>query len=289
MEGFFVMIRSMNDIYNTIQSWSLNHGISILGVAVAVIIVNSFAHLFIEKTIRRVIKGASDTDPEAEKKREDTLIKVIHGVVRVLAWLIGGMMIVSEFGVDIGPHLAAAGVVGIAVGFGGQYLIRDVIAGLFIILENQYRVGDVICITGTCGSVEHINLRLTIIRDLDGVVHHIPNGEVSIASNLTKQYSRVNLDIGVGYSSDIEQVERVINQIGNDLATDVQWKDKIISAPQFVRVHDFADSSIVIKILGDTIPGAQWAVLGELRKRIKIAFDKEGIEIPFPQRVIHQK
>lgn len=196
-------------------------------------------------------------------------------------------MILQEIGLEIGPILAGAGIVGLALGFGGQYLIRDIITGLFVILENQYRIGDVVNIDTTGGLVEDISLRKTTLRDLNGTVHHIPHGEIKRVSNLSKKYARVNLDVGISYSSDLEQVIKVINKTGNELAEDPRFKDVIISPPQFLRVDDFADSAIIVKILGDTKPLKQWEVTGELRKRIKIAFDEEGIEIPFPQRVIH--
>jgi small conductance mechanosensitive channel len=197
-------------------------------------------------------------------------------------------MLLSEVGVAVGPLLAAAGIAGIAVGFGGQYLIRDLITGMFIIVENQYRVGDVVCFDNTCGLVERITLRMSTLRDLDGTVHHVPHGEVKKVSNLSKYFSRVNLNIGVAYSSDLEKVIQVINSVGEEMAEDLNWKDMIIKPPQFLRVDDFADSAIIMKIVGDTKPLKQWDVTGELRKRLKVAFDKEGISIPFPQRVIHQ-
>ncbi len=175
-----------------------------------------------------------------------------------------------------------------ALGFGGQYLIRDLISGMFIIMENQYRIGDVIKVGTTAGIVEDITLRMTTLRDLDGTVHHIPHGEVTQVSNLTKTFARVNLDIGISYNANIEHVIEVVNRVCQELAEDPDWKDKIIETPKFIRVSDFADSSVIIKILGDTKPLEQWDVAGELRKRLKIAFDNEGIEIPFPQRVIHQ-
>ena len=127
------------------------------------------------------------------------------------------------------------------------------------------------------------------MRDLDGTVHHIPHGEMKKISNLSKNYARVNLNMGVSYNADLEKVIEVVNKVGNDLAEDQDWKDFIIKAPQFLRVDDFADSAVMIKILGDTEPLKQWEVTGELRKRLKIAFDKEGIEIPFPQMVVHQQ
>jgi len=184
--------------------------------------------------------------------------------------------------------LAGAGIIGLAVGFGGQYLIRDLISGFFIIIENQYRVGDVVNFDGTGGLVEDISFRMTTLRDLDGTVHHIPHGEIKKVANLSKDFARVNLNIGVSYNSKLDHVIQIVNEVGNELSQDAQWKEFIIKPPQFLRVDDFADSSIVIKILGETQPLKQWEVTGELRKRIKIAFDNEGIEIPFPQRVIHQ-
>jgi len=198
------------------------------------------------------------------------------------------MMILPELGINVGPILAGAGILGIALGFGAQYMIRDFLAGLFIIIENQYREGDVVCLDGTCGLVEDINLRKTILRDLDGIVHHVPNGEIKKASNLSKQFARVNLNIGVSYKENLDKVIKVVNQVGRELAEDPRWKDLILKPPQFLRVDDFGESAIIIKILGETKPLKQWDVTGELRKRIKIAFDKEGIEIPFRQITIHQ-
>jgi small conductance mechanosensitive channel len=223
----------------------------------------------------------------SEEKREDTLIQVIVGAVSILVWLVAGMMLLSEFGVAIGPVLAAAGVAGIAVGFGGQYLIRDLISGAFVILENQYRTGDVVCFGATCGLVEHITLRMTTLRDLDGTVHHVPHGEIKTVSNLSKDFSRVNINVGVPYSADLEHVIQVVNRVGEELAQDPEWKEHVLTPPAFLRVNEFADSAVMIKILGDTAPIKQWDVAGELRKRIKMAFDREGIAIPLPQRVVH--
>lgn len=257
-------------------------------VALVAYAVYHFSGLFIERSVRRLIVSRQGVSKEAERKREDTLIRIISTAVAILVWIVAVLIIVEEAGYAIGPILAAAGVAGLALGFGGQYLIRDLISGLFIVLENQYRIGDVVSISGASGVVEDITLRMTTLRDLDGVVHHIPHGDVSKVSNMTKQFARINLDIGVAYNSDLEKVIEVINKVGLDLAEDEQWKDVIIKPPQFLRVDDFADSAVVIKILGDTQPLHQWEVAGELRKRIKIAFDTAGIEIPFPQRVIHQ-
>jgi small conductance mechanosensitive channel len=218
--------------------------------------------------------------------RENTLIMVFRGTMIILLWVLASLMVLSELGVAIGPLLAAAGIAGVAVGFGGQYLIRDVITGLFILIENQYRVGDVVCFDETCGLVEQISLRMTVLRDLDGTAHHIPHGEVKKVSNLSKGFARVNLDIGVAYESDLAQVIEVINTVGRELAEDPAFKDAIVTPPAFLRVNEFADSAIMVKILGDTQPLKQWEVAGELRKRLKLAFDQQGITIPFPQRTV---
>ncbi|MBI2047812.1 MAG: mechanosensitive ion channel family protein [Parcubacteria group bacterium] len=279
----------LNDIIGKISfQWFLATGTRIVVIILAAFLLRKFSNVFVEKLIRRVIVSDHFLTKEAEKKREDTLIRIISGSISIVVLLMAGLMVLQGLGIEIGPLLAAAGIAGLAFGFGGQYLIRDVISGLFIILENQYRVGDVVCFDGTCGLVEDISLRMTSLRDLDGTVHHVPHGEIKKVSNLSKYYARVNLNIGIAYSSDLEKVIGVVNRVGKELAEDTQWKEFITKPPQFLRVDDFADSAIIIKILGETKPIKQWDVAGELRKRLKIAFDKEGIEIPFPQRVIHQ-
>jgi small-conductance mechanosensitive channel len=268
--------------------WLLSHGIKII----AVVIIAYLLHLILSRIIKRAVRLAVVRDDmmteEAEKKREDTLIHIFNGALRLIIVILAILMILQEAGIKIGPILAGAGILGVAVGFGGQYLVKDILTGLFIILENQYRIGDVVNIDGTGGLVQDINLRKTVLRDLDGIVHHIPHGTITKVSNLSKDWSRVNLDMGVGYSTDLEHLIEVINRTGKELAEDPAFKDLIITPPQFLRVNEFADSAIVVKILGDTQPLKQWEVTGELRKRLKIAFDKEGIEIPFPQRVVHQ-
>jgi small-conductance mechanosensitive channel len=273
---------------DAIIPWLLDHGLKIVVIAVAAWLLNKLICRIIERAVRIAVVRDAYTSEEAEKKREDTLIRIFTGATRIFIILLAGLMILQEAGLKIGPLLASAGIAGLAVGFGGQYLIKDIITGLFLILENQYRIGDVININGTGGLVQDISLRKTTLRDIDGTLHHIPHGSIAMVSNMSKDFARVNLDIGVAYSSDLEHVINVINKTGNDLAEDPQYKDSIVSAPQFLRVNDFADSAIMIKILGDTKPLKQWEVTGELRKRLKIAFDREGIEIPFPQRVVHQ-
>lgn len=268
--------------------WLMTHGFRILLILLIAYLARRSSGVLVDKIVRRAVVSKGFLSPSAEKKREDTLITVFEGILKALIWFIAIFMIVAEFGVNIGPLLAGAGVVGLAIGFGAQYIIRDFFTGLFIILENQYRVGDVVCVDNICGTVEDINLRMTILRDVDGAVHHIPNGEIKIATNKTKGFARVNLIIGVAYDTDVDKVKRIVNEVGEGMAKDRTWKDKIIKAPEFVRVDNFGPSSVDIKISGEVQPQEQWDVMGELRQRIKNAFDKEGIEIPFPQRVVRQ-
>lgn len=267
--------------------WLLTHGIKIVLIALGAFIASKLSKKFIDKIVKVAVVSDKYQSTQAEEKREDTLIRIFSWTSRIVILLLAALMILQEIGIPIGPILAGAGIFGLALGFGGQYLIKDIISGFFIILENQYRVGDVVSFDGTGGMVEDISLRMTTLRDMDGTVHHIPHGEIKKVANLTKGFARVNLNIGVSYNSKLDHVIKIVNEVGDELSKDIQWKDFILSPPQFLRVEDFADSAIVLKIIGETLPLKQWEVTGELRKRLKIAFDNQGIEMPFPQRVVH--
>lgn len=281
------MDKELSEISDILLPGLLTHGLKIILIAAGSWIFYRIAKRIIINAVRVTVVRDKKMSEAEELKREDTLRRIFNGAVKIAVLTISLLMILRETGIDIGPILAGAGIVGLALGFGGQYLIRDIISGLFIILENQYRIGDVVELNSTGGLVEDISLRMTTLRNLDGTVHHIPHGEIKIVSNLSKDFARMNLDLGVSYSSDLEHVINVINRTGEELAADPQFRDSIVSPPRFLRVNDFADSAIVVKVLGDTLPLKQWEITGEFRKRIKIAFDREGIEIPFPQRVIH--
>jgi len=263
-------------------------------VAVAFILAGAYLALFIamkfiEKITRRAIRKGKFKTAKDEQQREDTLIATLERTVRVVIIVVAFFMVLAEFGFDIGPLLAGAGVIGVALGFGAQTMVKDYLAGFFIIAENQYRVGDVLQVNrDVAGTVEHITLRTTVLRDLQGMVHHIPNGTIEVATNMTMDFAQVDLNIGVGYDSDIDHVEKVINAVGKEMASDEKWKDVILEAPAMSRVEEFADSAVTVKILCKTAPIHQWEVKGELLRRLKKAFEKEHIEIPFPQRVMRQ-
>lgn len=281
------MTEQFSEYLQPLLQWLLNHGIKIAVIVVAAILTKSIA----KKSIQRIVKAATHSDrpgtDEGEIKRMNTIVRIFSWTVSVLITVIAFMMIAQEFGLQIAPLLASAGIVGVAIGFGGQYLVRDVITGFFLIFENQYRIGDVVNMEGLGGVVEDISLRVTTLRDMNGTVHYIPHGEIKKVSNLSKQFAKVNLNVGVSYRTDLNKLIEVINRVGSELASDPNWKDLIDEAPAFLRVDSFDDSAISVKIVGVTKPLQQWSVTGELRKRIKEAFDAEGIERPFPQRVIH--
>lgn len=281
---------SFQSIIQNIIPWVFSHGIKIIIILIAALIVVRFGRIFLEKAIRKLIKPDQVVkDPGAEKKREDTLIKIFSSTFKAIIWAIAILMILPEFGIDISGIFLGAGIIGVAVGFGAQYVIRDFLAGLFIMLENQYRVGDVVQLAGVGGKVEDITLRRTMVRDLEGVVHYIPNGEIKVASNQSQEYSRVYLKIGVAYKESIDKVFEIINQTAQKMAQDEQWKRAIIETPKVLGVDEFSDSAVIVGVLGETIPLKQWEVSRELRKRIKEAFDRENIEIPFPQVSVWQR
>jgi small conductance mechanosensitive channel len=269
--------------------WFGQHGVRIL----IIIVFSALLYFALGKAIphalhiaigkSKLIKKAK----EEQDKRIKTLSKVFVFTSGILIAMITLFMILSDLGINIGPLLAGFGIVGIAVGFGAQYLIRDLIGGFFIIVEGQYNIGDVVKIGSISGLVEEINLRRTVLRDLDGIVHFIPNGETGVVSNFTKEWSRVNLNISVSYGTDLDHAIAVINRVCKEMAEEPHWKSSIIKAPQVLRVDNLGDSGIELKILGDTKPIMQWDVMGEIRKRIKKAFDDEGIEIPWPHTKVY--
>jgi small conductance mechanosensitive channel len=271
-------------MWDTISTWLLEHGITIFVILVmsyvAYRVARALMHRFIARYVR--LRGKGRRAKEELAKRSQTLSAILTSVTGVIILFIALFMVLSELDIDIGPLLAGAGVLGIAIGFGAQSLIKDLLGGMFILLEDQYNKGDVVKVAGIAGMVVEVNLRRTILRDLDGIVHSIPNGHITTASNYTRDWARVNLDVSVGYGEDLDRVTEVINRVGKELAEDDYFGPLIKKPPQMLRVNNFGDSGIDIKILGETYPLKQWEVTGELRKRLKKAFDEEGIEIPWP-------
>ncbi|MFH1501776.1 MAG: mechanosensitive ion channel family protein [Candidatus Eisenbacteria bacterium] len=261
------------------------------GIRVLVILVGAFVVIkLLGFVTRRIERFFDDDDPTTMNEREKqaaTLGKVMRNIIRVLVWGVAGMMVLKEIGLDIAPILAGVGIAGLAIGFGAQSVVKDFLAGMFVLVENQYNVGDVIKAAGVAGLVERITLRATTLRDLEGRVHIIPNGVIDVVTNMTKEWSRFVLDIGVAYKEDVDRVMRVLKEVGDELAEDAEF-GRMITAPfEVLGVQDFADSAVVIRVSLTTIPIRQWTIGREYRRRVKNAFDAQNIEIPFPHTTIY--
>ncbi len=240
-----------------------------------------FEHNLAEQGLRQ-----GDLSSEAAK-RADTLVRLLRQGVSIMIWLVAILVVLNEIGVSVGPILASAGVAGLAVGFGAQNLVRDVISGFFLILENQVRVGDVAVVNGTGGLVEEINFRTLILRDLSGIVHVFPNGSVNTLANLTKEWSAYVFEIGVAYKENTDRVIEVMRGVADGLKHDEKFGKLIVDEIEIFGVDKLADSAVIIKGRIKTQPIKQWDVGREFLRRIKQAFDREGIEIPFPHRSLY--
>jgi small-conductance mechanosensitive channel len=270
------------------MDWFRSSGIRVIVIVVIAVAVYLICRPIIRSIIKRMVSHRMAGEEEAEiQQRIDTLSSILVKIAGILILIIAVITILPEFGVDILTLVTAIGVGGLAIAFAAQNLIRDFIAGFFILLEDQYGIGDVVSIAGIAGVVEDITLRRTVLRDLDANVHSVPNGNVQLSTNMTKKYSRVNLNVSVGYGENLKHVIDIINKICREMAEDPQWKDDFITTPSVLRVDKLGDSGIDIKILGDTKPAKQWAIMGELRLRLKDTFDKEGIEIPWPHTKVY--
>lgn len=270
-------------LQNTIK-WLLSSGVRIFIILLLMVIARWLTRRYSHRIFTRLTKTGKDGEA---KKRTDTLASIVQYVLDILIIVVGFIMILGELNIQIGPILAAAGVLGLAVGFGAQSLVKDVILGFFILLEDQFRVGDVVEIAGKGGVVEKINLRITILRDLAGNVHYIPNGEIDTVTNMTKGYSRYVFDIGVGYREDVDEVIRVIKEVDAELRDDPEFQEDILEPIEVLGLDQFADSAVVIKARTTTKPIKQWRIGREFNRRLKKRFDAEDIEIPFPHITLY--
>jgi small-conductance mechanosensitive channel len=225
--------------------------------------------------------------PGARAKRVTTLVGLLRTLALVAIWGVAIVIVLAQLGLDVTPILAGAGIVGLAVGFGAQNLVRDVISGFFLVLENQVRVGDVAVVNGTGGLVEAITFRTIVLRDLAGVVHVFPNGAITTLSNMTMGWSAYVLDVGVAYKEDTDAVVAVMEEVARGLARDPAYAAAILDPLEVFGVDDFGDSAVTIKARIKTRPIEQWRVGREYRRRLKKAFDSRGIEIPFPHHALY--
>lgn len=255
---------------------------------VVILLVGTGAYLVLRVVRSRISRMAISSGPGMSERlqRRKTLASVMTtgGLILILAVTL--MMVLETVGLPLGPLLATAGVASLAIGFGAQTLVKDVISGFFILLEDQYALGDVVQTAGVDGIVEEVNLRTTVLRDVHGTVHVVPNGEIRVLSNKTKGWSRAVLEIGVSYGEDPDRVIAVLEEIARELHEDPVFGSLLLEPPTVPGVEAFGDSAVTIRMMAKTLPLKQWDLARELRRRIKHRFDAEGIEIPFPQRTV---
>jgi small-conductance mechanosensitive channel len=261
----------------------------VLAILVVAAIVVRLAHVFVRRVARALLNRENLEGTAREltaleiKKRQDTVETLAVNVIRFFVVVIAGLMILeTAFKLDIGPAIAGLGIAGIAIGLGTQHLVRDYLNGALILVENQYAIGDVVRIAGVFGTVEDFTLRRTTLRDQDGTVHTVPNGEITVASNLTRVFARVNQDVRVVYGTNIDKATAVVNRVGQEMVDDPEWGPRIIEAPHLDRVSSLGQSGITLKVVGTVRASEQWAVGGELRTRLLAAFQVSGIAIPQP-------
>jgi moderate conductance mechanosensitive channel len=284
-----------------ITDWLLGPPLKIVLILIAAAILNRVARRAVKRSLTRLHTGAvrermgamrrrtpaalletGETSLRAEQ-RIDALSSVLRSVVTFVIWLVALLMCLGEVGIDLAPLLAGAGVLGVAIGFGSQSLVRDFLSGMFILIEDQFGVGDIVDLGEASGTVEAVSLRTTRLRAVDGTVWHMPNGEITRVGNMSQHWSRALLDVEVAYDTDLVHARSVIKRVADEL-----WREdtSILDEPEMWGVEQLGASGIALRLVVKTTPSAQWKVSRELRERIKLAFDEEGIEIPFPQQMV---
>lgn len=268
-----------------IWEWLTQHGVAVLGV----ILISGLAYWLLGIITRSLSNRIQQMDNEEDSeldKRTETIFRVVRstGIVLILSTAV--LMILTELGVAVTPVLASVGFVGLALGLGAQTLVGDIISGLFILIENQYTVGDAIEINGVSGSVEEMNLRATMVRDLYGTLHIVPNGEIRIVSNKSRDWSRAVVDVGITYDADVDAAAEALNAIGAQMVLDTAVAPLLMETPTVTGVEGLDDWAVRLRIMAKTAPGEQWAVMRYVRRQIRLDFAEKGIEIAFPRQEV---
>jgi small-conductance mechanosensitive channel len=266
--------------------WASRTGLRIVAILVMAFVVVRLVSAVIVRAEHDLDVG-SGLDALERRKRAQTIASLARRTLSGLIWTCAILIVLRELDVDITPVLAGAGIVGLAIGFGAQTLVRDIITGFFLIVEDQVRVGDVAVVNGTGGLVEAINLRTIVLRDMEGVVHVFPNGEIKTLANRSKDFSFYVIDLGIEYDADVDVVAGLVQEAGRELQADPKYSPSILEPVEVLGVDDFKDSSVTIKVRIKTVPLKQWEVGRELRRRIKTLMDRQGVRIPFPQLQVH--
>ena len=276
-----------NSLMNYVTTEALTDiGLSLLKIVI-ILILTKLALMFGDKLVDKLFLTRLNPTPYFEERRATTLIALLKSVLLYVIYFIAIVSVLTELKVPVAPILAGAGVVSLAVGFGAQNLVKDVITGFFIIFEDQYSVGEYVSLGGVSGIVEEIGLRVTKLRDWNGELHIVPNGQVVQVTNFNRGSSRALVEVGVAYEVDIDKAIEVMERAGQAVAE--QMADIIVEAPQVLGVVNFGPQEVVLRMIARTQPLEQWRLERELRKKLKEAFDAEGIEIPYPKRVFIQE
>lgn len=261
--------------------------VKIAAVIVIALVVYRIVRILIHRLLQREIEEEDPLVRRLREQRAQTIGSLLGSVALVSIVIVVALTILDILLENTGPILASFGIIGLAFSFGAQSLVKDVISGTFMLMEGQFGIGDVIRVSDVSGAVERITLRTTILRDVEGVVHIIPNGEITRVSNLTKAWSQAVLNIGVAYREDVDHVMDVLKDLLADFYADPEWRALLLEEPTVPGVDNLAESAVIIRIMARTLPLKQWEVARELRRRIKNRFDREGIEIPFPHRTLY--
>ena len=293
-----------------LSDWLIGKPLAIAGLVALALVLRFVAHRVVDRLVLRAEDGvlpnrvsrfsrrrrtanmsASDAARDLATttrrvQRAKTMGDLLKSIITGVLVAMFGTMILSELGVNIAPIIASAGIIGIALGFGAQSLVKDFLSGVFMILEDQYGVGDVIDVGEAVGTVEAVTLRVTRLRALDGTVWYVPNGEILRVGNKSQNWSRAVVDVGVAYGEDLARVQRVLTEVAHDMWGDDDFRELIIEEPEVTGVEALTADSVTLRVMIKTLPLEQWAIARELRQRIKARFDHEGIEIPFAQRVV---
>ena len=269
-----------------VVDWFFEHGLRIVGIVVALVAVYVVFRLFFPRLLGRVLSHpAVDLD---FRRRVETLASAANWLVLALLFVIGLLTVLPEVGVNIAAVLTGLGITGVALALGAQLLVRDVINGIFILLEDQFRKGDYIAVGNLQGVVEDLNLRRTVLRDWSGVLHFIPNSLIGTVSNYTRGSCGIFLEVRVAYGEDLERVRRIVDAVGEALARDPVWGQHVVEPPRLAWVEAIGDQGVVLRVRGMARPGWQWELSGLLRQRLAEAFLREGVRVPFPAHVLAQ-
>ena len=289
MEKYFT-VQFWQQFISISTRWLITDLPSILFLILLLVIVLRISAALVKRLNNVLLKRMAyrNEEPDLEvEKRLNTLMGIVRKTTRIIIWSIFGMIFLEKIDINIAPILTGAGIVGLAVGFGSQELVRDFIAGFFILLEDGIRTGDVVTLNGSTGKVEKIELRTITLRDSSGVVHIFQNGKINTISNMTKGWSAMVFNIGVAYKEDLTQVMQLMKDVGDGMFADEKFKYKMLDTMEVSGLDSFGESSLVIRGRIRTKPGQQWGIGREYRKRLKEVFDKHNIEIPFPHQTIY--